>query len=183
MFVNYDEWGGFFDHVSPVFVPDDRSSPNLDENFGITGFRVPGVAISPYAHRNSVSHMQVTHESILKLITYKFGLGDLNKRHRYASNIGESFNWAHPNFSRPSLPRVLPPIGVLPCDLQKSKGGAAAESRASRRQERSEGLHIGDPAMLDYIERMGYKVAPAKPDEVFATPEAVRRMRSLWGAR
>ena len=41
--------------------------PNLDENFGITGFRIPGVAISPYARRGHVSHMTVTHESILKL--------------------------------------------------------------------------------------------------------------------
>ena len=24
LFINYDEWGGFFDHVQPPFVPDDR---------------------------------------------------------------------------------------------------------------------------------------------------------------
>src|SRR2546430_229677 len=82
MFINYDEWGGFFDHVSPVHVPDDRASSNLEDDFGITGFRIPGVAISPYAPRPPVSHMQVTHESILKLISHRFGLGDLNKRHR-----------------------------------------------------------------------------------------------------
>ena len=52
----YDEWGGFFDHVAPPKVPDDRESANLDEDFGQTGFRTPAVAISPYARRGSVEH-------------------------------------------------------------------------------------------------------------------------------
>src|SRR5215470_9558348 len=105
MFINYDEWGGFFDHVPPRLVPDDRQSSDLQNNFGITGFRIPGVAISPYARRGHVSHMTVTHESILKLVSYKFGLGYLTRRHRYASNIGRSFDWEHPNFDPPSLPQ------------------------------------------------------------------------------
>ena len=32
MFINYDEWGGFFDHVKPRHVPDDRANrADLDE--------------------------------------------------------------------------------------------------------------------------------------------------------
>jgi phospholipase C len=182
LFVNYDEWGGFFDHVSPAFVPDDRSSPNLDDNFGITGFRIPGVVISPYARSGKVSHMQVTHESILKLISYRFGLGHLNKRHRYASNIGRSLNWDHPQFTPPELPVVLPPAGVLACDLQQSAGGSAAESKAYTRQEREEGLHIGDPIMIEYFQNLGYRAEPAKPEDLFTDPEAVRRLRRLWGS-
>jgi len=180
LFINYDEWGGFFDHVSPVFVPDDRSSPDLNENFGITGFRIPGVVISPYARRGYVSHGTLTHESILKLISYRFGLGYLNKRHRYASNIGDSLDWANPRFGPPDLPRVLPPAGVLPCDLQAAKGGSTAESEAYRDQERNEGLHIGDPLMLDYFHKLGYRAAPAKPEDLFTDPEAARRLRQLW---
>ena len=26
LFINYDEWGGFFDHVTPPRVPDDRGA-------------------------------------------------------------------------------------------------------------------------------------------------------------
>ena len=53
LFVIYDEWGGFFDHVKPPSVPDDRQSANLDEDFGQMGFRIPAVAISPYTRNRS----------------------------------------------------------------------------------------------------------------------------------
>jgi phospholipase C len=177
MFVNYDEWGGFFDHVSPVLVPDDLSSSNLEDNFGITGFRVPGVAISPYARRGYVSHMTVTHESILKLISYRFGLGYLNKRHRYASNIGRSFDWQNPNFDVPSLPLPLPPV-TTPCDLQ----GAGLDPAAEEAEE-GEGLHIGSPDMLEYFDHFGYPTGPADPSQIFSSPDStVQRLSKQIGA-
>jgi phospholipase C len=172
MFINYDEWGGFFDHVSPVLVPDDRQSSNLDENFGITGFRIPGVAISPYARRGYVSHMTVTHESILKLLSYRFGLGYLNKRHRYASNIGRSFDWANPNFNVPDLPLPAVPV-TTPCDTQGTGLDPAAQQ-----SEQTEGLHIGSPEMLDYLDALGYPTGPADPDQIFSNPDAtVQRLK------
>ncbi len=180
LFINYDEWGGFFDHVAPVLVPDDRSSRKLSDNFGITGFRIPGVVVSPYARAGEVSHMTVTHESILKLISYRFDLGYLTKRHRYASNIGHSLDWKHPRFEPPDLPRVLPPVGVLPCDLQRSRGGAEAEARATREAREREGIEIGDPRMIEYFHALGYPAGPADPERIFSDPEAVRRVRSLW---
>ena len=186
MFVNYDEWGGFFDHVAPRFVPDDLASSNLDESFGVTGFRIPGVAISPYARRGHVSHMTVTHESILKLVSYKFGLGYLSERHRYASNIGRSFDWEHPNFNPPSLPQPSPPI-TTPCSLQilgsETSGG---EDAAAERAEENEGLHIGSPEMLTYFDHFGYPTGPAKPDQIFSSPDStVQRLSkqvSEWEA-
>ena len=51
LFVIYDEWGGFFDHVRPPRVPDDRSTGNFDTDFGQMGFRIPAVAVSPYSRR------------------------------------------------------------------------------------------------------------------------------------
>ena len=39
----------------------------------MTGFRIPGVCVSPFSRQGGVNHMQVTHESILKLISYRFG--------------------------------------------------------------------------------------------------------------
>ena len=120
----YDEWGGFFDHVRPPRVPDDRASTDLDEDFGQMGFRIPAVAVSPVRaprqealalgarprrlgrpHGTSTSTTALYgHESILKFISYRFGLGDLNKRMKFASNIGRSFEWQRPDFERPELP-------------------------------------------------------------------------------
>ncbi len=95
MFINYDEWGGFFDHVEPRRVPDGRGSRRLKEDFRLTGFRIPGVAISPFTRGGKVSHQQVTHESILKLISYRFGLGSaepapqVRVQHRPLLRLGE----------------------------------------------------------------------------------------------
>ncbi len=41
LFIVYDEWGGFFDHVRPPRVPDKRATANLDTDFGQMGFRIP----------------------------------------------------------------------------------------------------------------------------------------------
>ncbi len=53
MFINYDEWGGFFDHVTPPFVPDDRENrADLVQRLGLHRLPHPGrrdLARSPAA--------------------------------------------------------------------------------------------------------------------------------------
>jgi hypothetical protein len=120
------------------------------------------------------------------LVSYKFGLGYLSKRHRYASNIGRSFDWEHPNFNPPSLPQPSPPI-TTPCSLQilgsETSGG---EDAAAERAEEKEGLHIGSPEMLTYFDHFGYPTGPAKPDQIFSSPDStVQRLSkqvSEWEA-
>ncbi len=163
MFINYDEWGGFFDHVRPRLVPDDRSSRKLDENFGITGFRIPNVCISPFAKRGHVSHATMTHESILKLISYRFGLGYLNKRHRYASQVGRTLDFDNPDYDIPDLPRPLPPA-TTPCSLQ----GFARTPSQERQERRKEGPGLG--ALAPYAESLGYEIKPATVERVFRDP-------------
>jgi phospholipase C len=172
MFVNYDEWGGFFDHVSPRFVPDDRSSRRLSKNFGVTGFRVPAVAISPWARRGHTSHATMTHVSILKLISYRFGLGYLNTRHRYSSDIGRTFDFEKPNYDVPGLPN--PPL-VIPqaCSL-------SGASRAERRSAHAEGPELADIAPL--ARRLGFPVYEPTPERVFAHPSRARELGALWRA-
>lgn len=70
--VTYDEWGGFFDHVRPPLFDDPRASPDLVESFGLAGFRVPTMVLSPYAHRGFVDHGVYDHTSILRAIEWRF---------------------------------------------------------------------------------------------------------------
>ena len=70
--VTYDEWGGFFDHVSPPTLPDDRASPIDAKNFGQAGFRVPTILASPYARPGFVDHRVYDHTSILRFIEWRF---------------------------------------------------------------------------------------------------------------
>ncbi len=149
LFVIYDEWGGFFDHVRPGRVPDDRASTDLNEDFGQLGFRVPAVAVSPYTRnkgatergrfggwwynpRYRVDHGRYAHESILSFISYRFGLGFLNKRHKYANNIGHSFDfWGKPDLEPAELPDP-PAIVTQPCAL----GGQDVEDSLETHQQR-----------------------------------------------
>ena len=163
LFVIYDEWGGFFDHVRPRHVPDDRENrKDLDNDWSITGFRIPAVAISPFTRGGGgrVSHMTCTHESILKLISYRYGLGYLNKRHRFASNIGRSFNFAKSDFEPPALPDPQA-IASTPC----SAGGSARPKEHDLVQLESSGL----------LERLGYEVPKVTYDSLFRYPDAVRK--------
>ena len=162
MFINYDEWGGFFDHVRPRFVPDDRANrKDLFENWAVTGFRIPAVAISPYARGGRVNHMTITHESILKLISYRYGLGYLNKRHRYASNIGRSFNFRKPDFEPPELPDPAA-VAAVACSF----GGSP------QRPKEHDLVQLESSGLLD---RLGYEVPKVTFDSLFRYPDRVRR--------
>ena len=165
LFVNYDEWGGFFDHVKPHHVPDDRGNrDDLTNDWSLTGFRIPAVAVSPYTRHKKgghVSHMTCTHESILKLISYRYGLGFLNKRHRYASNIGRSFDFSKRNFDPPELPDPAA-IAATPCSL----GGSQA------RPKQHDLVSLETSGLLD---RLGYQVPNVTYDSLFRYPDRVRR--------
>jgi phospholipase C len=114
LFVVFDEWGGFFDHVRPPSVPDIRQSRDLDNDFGQMGFRVPAIVISPYARRGRVIHTRFGHESILKLIEYRYGLRPLTRRDAKAINAGLALDLHQKPRKPPSLP--TPPHRISqPC--------------------------------------------------------------------
>ncbi|MBV9647172.1 MAG: hypothetical protein JO043_06900, partial [Candidatus Eremiobacteraeota bacterium] len=75
IFVFWDEWGGWYDHVPPPYV-----------DFDGLGIRVPLLVISPYA-RNRVSHVQYEHGSILKYIENVFGLAPLARSDARANSF------------------------------------------------------------------------------------------------
>jgi phospholipase C len=103
--LTYDEWGGFFDHVPPPILPDDRASAVDEENFAQAGFRVPLILCSPHALPNYVDHRTYDHTSIIRFLEWRF-LGAppegpnargkspwwLTLRDRYAANIGRSLS-------------------------------------------------------------------------------------------
>jgi phospholipase C len=81
--INYDEWGGFFDHVPPQRAPDAHPSGHL------RGFRVPCMVISPLARRQFVAHSVYDHTSVLKMIEWRHHLAPLTPRDANARNLAE----------------------------------------------------------------------------------------------
>lgn len=82
--LNYDENGGFYDHMPPPQV-DDRGY----------GFRVPAIVASPYARPGHVSSAVVDHVSVLALIRTVFGLRPLNSRDEKAIPLEDAFDFTH----------------------------------------------------------------------------------------
>jgi phospholipase C len=61
IFLSWDDWGGFYDHVRP---------PVVDENG--YGIRVPGIVISPYARRGFIDHQTLSQDAYVKFIEDDF---------------------------------------------------------------------------------------------------------------
>ena len=57
IFLSWDDWGGFYDHVVP---------PTVDQNG--YGLRVPGIVISPYSKPGYIDHQVLSHDAYVKLI-------------------------------------------------------------------------------------------------------------------
>jgi phospholipase C len=68
IFIIWDDWGGWFDPVKPVY-----------EDYDGLGFRVPMLIVSPYAKQGSVTHLQYETASVLRFIEDNFGLAPLAK--------------------------------------------------------------------------------------------------------
>src|SRR6185503_19568334 len=75
--INYDEWGGFFDHVPPDTTPIPVADQLAGNRDGRRGFRTPCLVISPFARRDTISSAVLDHTSILKMIEWRWSLDPL----------------------------------------------------------------------------------------------------------
>ncbi len=119
IFLTWDDWGGFYDHVVP---------PRVDENG--YGLRVPGIVISPYARRGFIDHQTLSHDAYVKFIEDDF-LG--RRAHRSAE----------PTAARIAVPTVrenVPILGDLRARFRfQAKTARAGDSPRRHRLERHDG--------------------------------------------
>ena len=108
IFLSWDDWGGFYDHVVP---------PRVDQNG--YGLRVPGLVISPYARRGFVDHETLSFDAYVKFIEDDFLGGrrldpatdgrpdprpDVRERAPQLGNLVRDFDFTQ----KPRRPLVLP---------------------------------------------------------------------------
>jgi phospholipase C len=91
VFVTWDDFGGFYDHVPPPAVAGES-----------LGLRVPLLILSPYARRGYVSHTEYDFSSFLKFAELRFHLPALNDRDSKAGDMLDSFD-----FGQNPLPPLL----------------------------------------------------------------------------
>jgi len=109
IFLSWDDWGGFYDHVTP---------PSVDQNG--YGLRVPGIVISPYARRGFIDHQVLSFDAYAKFIEDDFLGGqrldpktdgrpdprpDVRETASQLGNLTADFNFDQP----PNKPLVLNP--------------------------------------------------------------------------
>jgi phospholipase C len=82
VFLTWDDFGGFYDHVPP---------PHVDL-YGM-GPRVPALVISPWARGGHIDHRTYDFSSILKTIEELYGLPSLGQRDAHARPMWNSFDF------------------------------------------------------------------------------------------
>ena len=131
LFVNFDENGGFFDHVPPVTapagtpgeyitapaVPDPTviGSPPISGPIGL-GFRVPMLIISPFSRGGFVSSDLFDHTSVLRFLETLFGAEVPNLSAWRRATVGDltsALNFKSPSYALPNLPSTLSATGQI----------------------------------------------------------------------
>ncbi len=92
IFLAWDDWGGYYDHVNPPFV----------DEYGF-GLRVPGLVISPYAKQGYIDHNTYSFDSWLKIVEDRFGVQSLTARDKWASDMIDAFDFTQ----QPRPPVIL----------------------------------------------------------------------------
>jgi phospholipase C len=110
MVINFDEWGGFFDHVAPAKAPIPAADAALGSD-GRRGFRVPSIVVSPWSPRATVAHGLYDHTSVLKMIEWRWSLRPLTVRDSSANNLAEVLNFGSRQLSAPQFAVPEGPFG------------------------------------------------------------------------
>jgi uncharacterized protein (TIGR03437 family) len=97
IFIAWDDWGGFYDHVIP---------PQVDQ-YGL-GIRVPGLIISPYARQGYIDHKTYSFESWLRIVEERFGIVPMTPRDNMANDMTDAFDFTQ----QPRTPVPFTPIGA-----------------------------------------------------------------------
>ena len=125
IFLTWDDWGGFYDHVMP---------PQVDQNG--YGMRVPGLVISPYARHGYIDHQVLSQDAYLRFIELRWLKGqslnprtdgrpdprpDVREKLRILGSLLADFNF----HQAPSAPFILNPRPKT--DLVEPRGYPTAQ--------------------------------------------------------
>lgn len=114
--LNFDQGGGFYDHVAPPACQDDTvlagagPFPDLKR----LGFRVPCIAMGPYAPRKVETGGPYEHCSVLRMIEWRWNLPPLTTRDRTAKNLADALDF---KIQRPAVvvpAYTAPPAAACP---------------------------------------------------------------------
>lgn len=92
IFVAWDDWGGFYDHMAP---------PKVDQ-YGF-GIRVPSFVVGPYVKESYVDHNTYSFDSWLRIAEERFSVVPMTSRDTAASDMLDAFDFTQ----KPRPPLIL----------------------------------------------------------------------------
>src|SRR4051812_22992662 len=118
-------WAVPIESFSRPPLADERASADIENDFGLAGFRVPTILASPYARQNYVDHRTYDHTSTLRFVEWRFlgappegpgGASDWNLtlRDRNANNVAAALGATRPD---PELGFDLEHVEIGPYSL------------------------------------------------------------------
>ena len=102
--INWDDWGGWYDHVPP-YCPLNATAAFCSTS---VGFRTPLIVVSPYARAGLVDHTVRSQAAILNYIESTFSLPSLGTLDAYTDNLGSMFNYGQSPLTYVSPPTPAP---------------------------------------------------------------------------
>ena len=96
VFITWDDWGGWYDHVNPPLI--EKWTDGSQFRFGS---RVGCLVLSPYAKAGNISHTQHSHVSLVKFCETTFGLPTINARDKAADDMSDCFDFSQKLLSAP----------------------------------------------------------------------------------
>jgi phospholipase C len=97
IFITWDDWGGWYDHVTPPEVEKWRDGTQFRY-----GTRVGCLVLSPYAKAGYISKTLHSHVSLVKFCETIFGLKTLNARDAASDGMTDCFDFTQKPASPPS---------------------------------------------------------------------------------
>ena len=104
VFITWDDWGGWFDHVIPPDVETwtgDGKNPSYNGTQFRYGSRVGCLALGPFARKGYVSRVLHSHVSLVKFCENLFGLSPINARDGSADGMTDCFDFSQQPLSPP----------------------------------------------------------------------------------
>ena len=165
--VNYDEWGGFFEHVAPPRVTAGvpvGASPSSDidtdqiDGKVLLGFRVPCIVASPFTKGDptdpTVAHWMFDHTSVLKLIEWRWRLSPLTQRDASSAsddpgNLAWTMSFARPDATVPTMPTLLPFVPGSCMAGTPAAGGTPEPAVATNSGERETWAALRASALME----------------------------------
>ena len=108
IFITWDDWGGWYDHVDPPEV--EKWTDGTQFRYGS---RVGCLVLSPYAKAGYISKVQHSHVSLIKFCETTFGLPTLNARDKAADGMSDCFDFTQKPAPLPSAESVQPRTGIV----------------------------------------------------------------------